>query len=182
MRQLLASIVEYNTRKKGCGCLYAMFQDTFLQQYAISLFPIFRVFCACLLLRYISKNCANYSFPKIVLFSGIKITMYMPWRRTAKQPPVWIRPFGVSTVADFLADLQAQKSHYYALSFKPTASIWVHYLLYYYTVDSTVCIVYQGRRVPAPLLPNLLLPAPRFVRRRPRVVHLPHTTTLHPLF
>ena len=151
MRQLLASIVEYNTRKKGCGCLYAMFQDTFLQQYAISLFPIFRVFCACLLLRYISKNCANYSFPKIVLFSGIKITMYMPWRRTAKQPPVWIRPFGVSTVADFLADLQAQKSHYYALSFKPTASIWVHYLLYYYTVDSTVCIVYQGRRVPAPL-------------------------------
>ena len=35
----------------------------------------------------------------------------MPWRRTARQPPVWIRPFGVSTVADFLADLQAQKSH-----------------------------------------------------------------------
>ena len=105
----------------------------------------------------IGKNCAISSFLKIALFSGIKITMCMPWRRTAKQPPVWIRPFGVSTVADFLADLQAQKSHIlYPLlllvrAFFQANSKHLGTLLTTTIRSIPLCIVYQGRRVPAPL-------------------------------
>ena len=129
-------------------------------------------------------------FLKLYFFSGIKITMCMPWRRTAKQPPVWIRPFGVSTVADFLADLQAQKSHILLLlrAFFQANSKHLGTLLTSTTIRSIPLCVLCTRAGACPHHYTSSSSPPhtttgRFVhhrRCRPRV-HLPHTV-VHPPF